>query len=97
MKEDITFMEKKQIKKIVESEMKRELGKIRKAFRKTKNIIIAEPQTTALTEKKPKRSENQISVEKARLRNSSGKQTKRIKKKMTRKRISIYDREQRFS
>ena len=48
MKEDITFMEKKQILKIGESEMKRERGKIRKAFRKTKNIIIAEPQTTAL-------------------------------------------------
>ena len=58
MKEDTTFMEKKQIKKIGESEMKRELGVIRKAFKKTKNIIIAEPQTTAITEKKTKRSEN---------------------------------------
>ena len=38
--------------------MKRELGEIRKAFKKTKNIIIVEPQTTAITEKKTKRSEN---------------------------------------
>ena len=54
--------------------MKRELGEIRKVFKKTKNVIIAEPQTTTITGKKPKLSENQISVEEARFRNSSGKQ-----------------------